>query len=96
MGQAIKTPVSFDTASALRYWLKKKNMTQGDIMRRTGLERAYVSRLATNQVQYPRLQTLQKLADALGITLAEFLAAAVGTRGRRETSSSEETERARA
>jgi transcriptional regulator with XRE-family HTH domain len=66
-----------DTGRALHFWLKQKGMTQGDIMRATGLERSYISRLASNTIRYPRLQTLEKLTQALGISLVDFIKTAI-------------------
>jgi transcriptional regulator with XRE-family HTH domain len=44
----------------------EKGMTQGDICRKLGLDRAYISNLE-NGKKNPTLATIDKLASALGI-----------------------------
>lgn len=45
----------------------KKGMTQGDVHRKTGMDRAYVSGLEKGE-RNPTIANVQKLAEALGIT----------------------------
>ena len=42
-----------------------KNMSQGDIHRATGIDRAYISNLEAGK-QNPTLETIAKIAEALG------------------------------
>jgi len=51
----------------------KKGMTQGDIFRRSGLERSYLSKFENNKIPYPRIETVYRIAKALGISLDEFV-----------------------
>jgi transcriptional regulator with XRE-family HTH domain len=51
----------------------KKGMTQGDIVRATGLERSYVSSLETGKIRHPRIQTVNKIAGAFGMKLSAFI-----------------------
>jgi transcriptional regulator with XRE-family HTH domain len=56
----------------LRFLRENKNLTQGDIEKRTGLLRCYISRVENGQT-VPALETLEKLARALEMPLYEFL-----------------------
>jgi transcriptional regulator with XRE-family HTH domain len=60
-------------AKALKKWRTKKGLSQGDIFKRTGLERTYISRLENGQVDDPRLTTVIILARALDMTVDEFV-----------------------
>ena len=51
----------------------QKKMTQGDIEKRTGLLRCYLSRVENGHT-VPSLDTLAKIAQALDIPLAQFFA----------------------
>lgn len=50
----------------------KKKMSQGDIARSLDVHRAYVSGIE-NGKRNPTLATIQKLADALGVSANELL-----------------------
>jgi len=58
---------------AISYFLEEKGMSQGDIMRATGLERAYISKLVNNGISYPRKETIEKIAGALGVSAEEII-----------------------
>ena len=55
----------------LRELREAKNMSQGDIERRTGLIRAYTSRVENGHT-VPGVTTLEKYAGALGVPLYKF------------------------
>jgi transcriptional regulator with XRE-family HTH domain len=55
----------------LRTLRKQKNLSQGDIEERTGLQRCYVSRVENGHT-IPSLETLQKMALALEVPLYKF------------------------
>ena len=55
----------------LRKLRKKKNFSQGDIEKRTGLLRSYISRVENGHT-VPSVQTLEKLTRALDIPLYQF------------------------
>jgi transcriptional regulator with XRE-family HTH domain len=55
----------------LRSIRREKNMSQGDIEDRTGLQRCYVSRVENGHT-IPSLETLQKMALAMEIPLYKF------------------------
>ena len=55
----------------LRTLRKEKNLSQGDIEERTGLQRCYVSRVENGHT-IPSLETLQKMALALEVPLYKF------------------------
>ena len=50
----------------------KKNMSQGDIARALEVDRGYISNIE-NGKKNPTLATIQKLADALGVSADELL-----------------------
>ncbi len=49
-----------------------KNMSQGDISRITGMDRAYVSRVENGQ-KNPTLLNLEKIANALEVHVDELI-----------------------
>ena len=49
-----------------------KGLSQGDIHRATGIDRAYISNLESGK-QNPTLETIAKIAEALGISSGELL-----------------------
>src|SRR5450432_1095738 len=51
---------------------EKKNLSQGDIEKRTGLKRCYVSRVE-NCHTIPSVETLQKLARSVDLSLYQLL-----------------------
>lgn len=50
----------------------KKKMSQGDISRKLGVDRAYISSIENGRMN-PTLSTLEKLAEAIGINSSELL-----------------------
>ncbi|MFA5643133.1 MAG: helix-turn-helix transcriptional regulator [Candidatus Paceibacterota bacterium] len=50
----------------------EKGMTQGDICRKLGLDRAYISNLESGK-KNPTLATIEKIAKALGINIDELM-----------------------
>jgi transcriptional regulator with XRE-family HTH domain len=57
----------------IRNFRLQKGMSQGDIEKRTGLLRCYLSRVENGHT-VPSLDTLAKIAQALDIPLAQFFA----------------------
>ena len=57
----------------IREYRVKKGMSQGDIEKRTGLLRCYLSRVENGHT-IPSLDTLAKIASALNVPLAQFFA----------------------
>lgn len=49
-----------------------KNMSQGDICRVTGMDRAYISRVENGQ-KNPTLLNLEKIANALDVHVDELI-----------------------
>jgi len=56
----------------LRTLREQKNLSQGDIEKRTGLLRCYVSRVENGHT-VPAIETLEKMARALGLPLYQLL-----------------------
>jgi len=55
----------------LRVLREQKNFSQGEIEKRTGLLRCYISRVENGHT-VPSLETLAKIAEAMDISLADF------------------------
>lgn len=50
----------------------RKKMSQGDICRALGVDRAYISNIESGK-QNPTLSTIEKIAKALGVKIDELL-----------------------
>lgn len=55
----------------LRHVREKKNLSQGDIEKRTGLLRCYISRVENGHT-VPAIETLEKMARALEVPLYQL------------------------
>ena len=66
-----EAPIALNIGSTIRTYRLQKGMSQGDIEKRTGLLRCYLSRVENGHT-VPSLETLQKIAHALDLQLAEF------------------------
>ena len=66
----------------IRNYRLQKGMSQGDIEKRTGLLRCYLSRVENGHT-VPSLDTLAKIAAAMDLPLAEFFHNGVGDNGNR-------------
>jgi transcriptional regulator with XRE-family HTH domain len=65
--------VSMNIGGTIRDYRLQKGMSQGDIEKRTGLLRCYLSRVENGHT-VPSLDTLQKIAGALDLQLSQFFA----------------------
>ncbi len=65
--------VSSNIGTTIRDYRLQKGMSQGDIEKRTGLLRCYLSRVENGHT-VPSLDTLQKIAQALDLQLSQFFA----------------------
>ena len=73
---ALNTPppeatIAMSIGATIRTYRLQKGMSQGDIEKRTGLLRCYLSRVENGHT-VPSLETLQKIAYALDLQLAQF------------------------
>jgi len=59
-------------ASCLKEFREERNWTQGELHRRTGLERSYLSRLESGKVQDLSLKNAMLICQAFGITVEQF------------------------
>ncbi len=73
MSTTTQASVSMNIGSTIRGFRQQKGMSQGDIEKRTGLLRCYLSRVENGHT-VPSLDTLKKIAGALDLQLAEFFA----------------------
>jgi transcriptional regulator with XRE-family HTH domain len=60
-----------DIGVTIRNYRLQKGMSQGDIEKRTGLLRCYLSRVENGHT-VPSLDTLVKIASALDVSLSQF------------------------
>ncbi len=65
--------ISSNIGSTIRDYRLQRGMSQGDIEKRTGLLRCYLSRVENGHT-VPSLETLQKIAGALDLQLSQFFA----------------------
>ena len=63
--------IASSIGTTIRAYRLQKGMSQGDIEKRTGLLRCYLSRVENGHT-VPSLETLQKIAFALDLQLAQF------------------------
>src|ERR1700748_2485 len=66
-------PEPINIGVTIRGFRLQKGLSQGDIEKRTGLLRCYLSRVENGHT-VPSLETLQKIAKALDLQLSEFFA----------------------
>jgi transcriptional regulator with XRE-family HTH domain len=59
-------------AENMRKIRTRKKMSQGDICRALGVDRAYISNIESGK-QNPTLSTIEKIAKALGVKIDELL-----------------------
>lgn len=64
---------SMNIGTTIRGYRLQRGMSQGDIEKKTGLLRCYLSRVENGHT-VPSLETLQKIARALDLQLSEFFA----------------------
>lgn len=64
---------AMNIGSTIRGYRLQKGMSQGDVEKRTGLLRCYLSRVENGHT-VPSLDTLQKIASALNLPLSQFFA----------------------
>src|SRR3569833_3780417 len=63
--------ISSNIGATIRSYRQQKGMSQGDIEKRTGLLRCYLSRVENGHT-IPSLDTLAKIATAMEVPLAQF------------------------
>ena len=64
---------TMNIGDTIRNYRLQKGMSQGDIEKRTGLLRCYLSRVENGHT-IPSLDTLAKIASAMDVPLAQFFA----------------------
>ena len=80
---AAKDPMLAQLGRYLRKAREKRGWSQEELAYECGLHRTYVGALERGEYNVTLL-SLRKITDALGISLPEALAAAVGTRRRKK------------
>ena len=72
-GGSVSQGKTMKIGSTIRGYRLQKGLSQGDIEKRTGLLRCYLSRVENGHT-VPSLDTLSKIAHALDLPLAQFFA----------------------
>src|ERR1700757_3838560 len=72
-GESVVIGKSMKIGTTIRGYRLQKGLSQGDIEKRTGLLRCYLSRVENGHT-VPSLDTLAKIAHALDLPLAQFFA----------------------
>src|SRR5580698_3890622 len=72
--------ISMNIGTTIRGYRLQKGMSQGDIEKRTGLLRCYLSRVENGHT-IPSLDTLSKIAGAMELPLSQFFSEAGHTNG---------------
>jgi transcriptional regulator with XRE-family HTH domain len=70
-GSMPPSTIAANIGATIRGYRLQKGMSQGDIEKKTGLLRCYLSRVENGHT-VPSLETLQKIAYALDLQLAQF------------------------
>jgi transcriptional regulator with XRE-family HTH domain len=72
-GQQTGIEMSIKIGTTIRAYRLQKGLSQGDIEKKTGLLRCYLSRVENGHT-VPSLDTLAKIAHALDLPIAQFFA----------------------
>jgi transcriptional regulator with XRE-family HTH domain len=72
-----KTGLGMNIGATIRTYRLQKGMSQGDIEKRTGLLRCYLSRVENGHT-IPSLDTLAKIAHALDLPIGQFFGESTG------------------
>jgi transcriptional regulator with XRE-family HTH domain len=59
-------------AKRIKEWRTKRDMSQRDLAERSGVSREYIARIELGQHD-PTLSTLEKLAEALGVSVSKLV-----------------------
>jgi transcriptional regulator with XRE-family HTH domain len=70
-GQSVGKELNMVIAERLRALRAQKNLSQGDIEKRTGLLRCYISRVENGHT-VPAIETLEKMARAMEVPLYQL------------------------
>ncbi len=70
--QTMKDSETQRFAKNMKKLREAKGLSQGDIHRATGIDRAYISNLEAGK-QNPTLETIAKIAEALGVSSGTLL-----------------------
>jgi transcriptional regulator with XRE-family HTH domain len=81
VGSVPKEKPKVNIGEVIRSYRGQRGLSQGDIERRTGLLRCYLSRVENGHT-VPSLETLAKIAEAMEIALADFFPGAETPRDR--------------
>ena len=58
---------------ALKKLLKERKITQAELSRAINMKESYMSAIANGKIKNPRLQTFNRIARALGMTVTQII-----------------------
>jgi len=62
-----------DIGKRIKYFRQKLGLSQFELSQRSNVSQASIARIEANQQKNPKKETLEKLADALGISLSQLM-----------------------
>ena len=68
--------MTLDLQHSLRYWMRERDLIATELAQLSGVSDTTISMLLHGNTENPRLDTLEALADALGLSVASFLTSA--------------------
>ena len=68
-------PKENETSAPLRFWMKKRGITQAELAEKAGLAQNYISQIHTGS-RSGSIEAIKSIADALGLSLSDFFACA--------------------
>lgn len=71
-GTGVEEGKKLSLAKGLKKLRRERNWTQGELHRRTGLERSYITRLESGRQRNIGLRNAMLIARAFGLTVEEF------------------------
>lgn len=68
----LKMGIHEAVTSRVQQLLKEKGWTTNELIRRSNVNQSTVSEIMSGRSKYPRIITIEKLANGFGMTLSEF------------------------
>jgi len=62
-----------EIGTRIKYWRQQRGLTQDDLARITGVKYSTLAKIESNITSNPRIESLQKIAAGLEITIDELL-----------------------
>jgi transcriptional regulator with XRE-family HTH domain len=69
----VAEPEEMDIGKAVVIERVKRGISQGELCRRTLMERSYLSKIERGKIPHPRIEQISRIAVALGMTTEELI-----------------------